>query len=47
MPHGTGKKLKIAVFAKDEKVKEPTDAGADFAGQERVSLKKLKKIKSK
>ena len=46
LPHGTGKKLKIAVFAKDEKVKEATDAGADFAGQEELA-EKIEKNKAK
>lgn len=34
LPHGIGKKVKVAVFAKGEKVKEATDAGADVAGSE-------------
>ena len=34
-----GKNLKIAVFAKDEKVKEALDAGADFTGQEDLGEK--------
>jgi large subunit ribosomal protein L1 len=34
MPHGTGKKQKILVFAKGEKEKEATAAGADIVGAE-------------
>lgn len=32
LPHGTGKKVKILVFADGEKIKEAEAAGADFAG---------------
>jgi len=34
LPHGTGKSVRVLVFAKGEKVKEAQDAGADFAGVE-------------
>jgi large subunit ribosomal protein L1 len=32
LPNGTGKEVKVLVFAKGEKEKEALDAGADFAG---------------
>ncbi|MFA5353890.1 MAG: 50S ribosomal protein L1 [Thermodesulfovibrionales bacterium] len=34
LPHGTGKAVRVLVFAKGEKEKEATDAGADFVGAE-------------
>ncbi|MDK2976716.1 MAG: large subunit ribosomal protein [Candidatus Marinimicrobia bacterium] len=34
LPHGTGKKVRVLVFAQGEKVKEALDAGADYAGLE-------------
>ena len=32
LPHGLGKSVRVLVFAKGEKAKEATDAGADFVG---------------
>lgn len=32
LPHGTGKKVRILVFAKGEKEREATQAGADYVG---------------
>ncbi|MBF0566395.1 MAG: 50S ribosomal protein L1 [Nitrospirae bacterium] len=34
LPHGTGKAVRVLVFAKGEKEKEARDAGADFIGAE-------------
>ena len=32
LPHGTGKNVRVLVFAKDEKIDEATAAGADYVG---------------
>jgi large subunit ribosomal protein L1 len=34
LPHGTGKTVRLLVFAKGEKVKEAQEAGADYVGLE-------------
>jgi len=39
LPHGTGKSVRVVVFAKGEKEKEALDAGADFAGGEELVAK--------
>ena len=36
LPHGTGKKVRILVFAKDAKAQEAIDAGADYVGAEEL-----------
>ena len=39
LPHGTGKTLRVLVFAKGEKAKEAEVAGADFVGAEELVTK--------
>ena len=36
LPNGTGRTIRILVFAKGDKVKEALDAGADYAGHEEL-----------
>ena len=39
LPHGTGKKIRVLVFAKGEKATEAEAAGADFVGAEELVQK--------
>lgn len=39
LPHGTGKKVRVLVFAKGDKAKEAEAAGADFIGAEDLVAK--------
>lgn len=39
LPHGTGKKVRVLVFAKGDKVKEAENAGAEYVGAEELVAK--------
>jgi large subunit ribosomal protein L1 len=39
LPHGTGKSVRVAVFAKGDKIKEAEDAGADIIGGDDLAEK--------
>ena len=39
LPHGLGKKVRVLVFAKGEKIKEAEEAGADFVGGDDIAQK--------
>lgn len=39
LPHGTGKKVRVLVFAKGEKEREALEAGADLAGADELVAK--------
>ncbi len=41
LPHGTGKEVRVLVFAKGEKENEAKEAGADFAGSDEL-IEKIK-----
>ncbi len=42
LPHGTGKKVRVLVFAQGEKAKEAQEAGADYVGGEEL-VEKIQK----
>ena len=39
LPHGTGKTVRVVVFAKGDKIKEAEEAGADLAGADELVAK--------
>ena len=39
LPHGTGRSLRLLVFASGEKIKEAEEAGADYVGGEELAKK--------
>ncbi|MCA1927508.1 MAG: 50S ribosomal protein L1 [Calditerrivibrio sp.] len=39
LPHGTGRQVRVLVFAKGEKAKEAEEAGADFVGDDELVKK--------
>ena len=44
LPHGTGKTVRVLVFAKGAKVDEAQAAGADFVGGEELILRRLRNL---